>query len=133
MMASLNLFHFRLQMPSISNLTYRVRIEKNYLFQNKFHFFISFLAPFHILKLFMVFFCTALSYWDNPIRVAFRIEECQNTFAIYNLEFAILFFLIKKRESGNVPLAKAFKNFLFWIHCTIQLSIEIGEVQNFEK
>ena len=52
----------------------------------------------------MVFFCTPLSYWDNPIRVAFRIQDCRNIFAIYNLKFAILVLLIKKRESGNVLL-----------------------------
>ena len=47
---------------------------------------------------------TSLSYWDNPIRVAFRIRDCRNIFAIYNLKFAILVLLIKKRESGNALL-----------------------------
>ena len=48
----------------------------------------------------MVLLCTALSYWDNPIRVAFRIEDCRNIFAIWNLEFAI------EKENGKWKFCK---------------------------
>ena len=77
----------------------------------------------------MVFLCTALSYWDNPIRVAFRIEDCRNIFAIYNLRFAILVLLIKKRESGNAMLLALQKELvrLFGIHSQFIVSTDDGD------
>ena len=77
----------------------------------------------------MVFFCTPLSYWDNPIRVAFRIRDCRNIFAIYNLKFAILVLLIKKRESGNALLLALQKELvrLFGIYSQFIVSTDDGD------